>query len=110
MAAARGTRHISFGELVERLEDAGLTVGLERHDGGLAITVVDPDGCRAIRLPVRGCFDRAATLLVLSGRLREAGGPTHAVGSWTATGTCVSGRWPELLTCWPELDPAAEAA
>jgi hypothetical protein len=49
-----------------------------------------------------GSFDRTATLLVLSGRLRETlQGPD---------GPHVSGRWPELFACWPELRSSAEAA
>jgi hypothetical protein len=102
MRSTRRTVLIRFAELVERLEGAGLTVGLERREGRHAITVTDPDSCRGIRLPVDGSFDRAATLLVLSGRLRETLGSSE--------GPHVSGRWPELLQCWPELDLSAEAA
>jgi hypothetical protein len=102
MRRNRATPLIRFAELVERLESAGLTVGLERRDGRHAITVADPDSHRAIRLPVHGCFDRAATQLVLSGRLRETLGAID--------GPFVRGPWPELLACWPELDLSAEAA
>lgn len=111
MPRIRCTPTIRFAELVERLEAVGLTVGLERHASHHAIAIVDPGNCRAIRMPVDGDFDRAATLLVLSGRLRETLGIAHAAGSWTAPGRpCVSGRWPELLTCWPELEPTVEQA
>ena len=104
MSRTRCTPVVFFAELVERLEGAGLTVGVERHAGGHVITVLDPDSCRSIRLPVDRGFDHAATLLVLSGRLREMlGAAVHAVPSADPARAFVSGRWPELLACWPEL-------
>lgn len=105
MPRTRCTPTVRFAELVDRLEAVGLTVGVERHDRRHAITIVDPDSCRAIRIPVEGDFDRAATVLVLSGRLREMLGVTQPCGSWMRPPRAyVSGRWPELLSCWPELE------
>ena len=84
---------ISFRELHERLSEAGIAVGIERTGRGHVITVEDPDAIRAIRFPVMGArFDRAASALVASARLREhLGTAAIAYGS-----VRVSGRWPEL--------------
>jgi hypothetical protein len=95
---------VSFAELVERLEGAGLRVGVEDHAGRHVISVVDPAASRSIRLPVHRDFDHAATLLVMSGRLRELlGTAARASAAADPARASVSGRWPELLTCWPEL-------
>ena len=104
MSYTRCTPVIAFAELVERLEGVGLSVGVERHAGRHVITVVDPGSCRSIRLPVYRGFDHAATLLVLSGRLREMLGMTRSAEACADPGMpSVSGRWPELVACWPEL-------
>jgi len=103
MSRTRITPAVAFGELVERLERAGLTVGLEDCAGRHVITVTDPDGCRSIRLPVHRGFDEAATLLVLSGRLREMLGTAVAAAPSDPARPSVTGRWPELLSCWPDL-------
>jgi hypothetical protein len=104
MSRTRCTPVVAFSELVERLEAVGLSVGVERHAGRHVITVLDPDSCRSIRLPVYRGFDDAATLLVLSGRLREMLGMTRPAEACADPGKpSVSGRWPELMECWPEL-------
>jgi hypothetical protein len=104
MSSTRCTPVVAFAELVERLEAVGLTVGVERHGGRHVITIVDPDSCRSIRLPVHRGFDAAATLLVLSGRLREMLGTARRAEASADPGQpSVSGRWPELVDCWPEL-------
>ena len=84
---------ISFAELHDRLSAAGFEVGVERFGRAHAITIVDPDSLRMIRFPVRGAgFDRAATALVQSARLRETLG-TAAIRYGSVR---VEGRWPEL--------------
>jgi hypothetical protein len=104
MSRARCTTVVPFADLIERLEGAGLVVGVEDHAGRHVITVVDPDHSRSIRLPVHRSFDEAATLLVLSGRLREMlGTGARSASAAEPVRASVTGRWPELLACWPEL-------
>ena len=84
---------ITFAELHDRMTVAGVEVGVERAGASLAITLVDPDGLRAIRFPVgRLGFDRAATALVLSVLLSEQTG--------TPRPPALAGRWPEFRTLW----------
>lgn len=84
---------ISFRDLHDRLTAAGIAVGVERHRGGHAITLIDPDSLRSIRFPVPAAgFDRAATALVASAGLRDHLG----TGAIRHGGFRVEGEWPEL--------------
>ncbi len=84
---------MTFAELHDRLSAAGFIVGVEQTGRSHANTIEDPDSLRTIRFPVRHAgFDRAATALVQSARLREQLG----TGAIRYGGVRVEGRWPEL--------------
>jgi hypothetical protein len=103
MRPIRDIRKPTFAQLVERLEAAGLHVGLELSDNGRhAITVVDPDATRSIRMPVSAGLDQAAAGMVLSGRLRESLGLDEPDHRHKERAGHAIGRWPEFTDLWPK--------
>jgi hypothetical protein len=84
---------ISFRDLHDRMNEAGIDVGVENGPRGHAITLIDPDSLRTIRFPVGGRgFDGAAAALVASAQLRELlRTPDIRHGAIR-----VEGAWPEL--------------
>ena len=90
---------VTFQELYDAMRAAGVDVGVDLHADGHRIVLADRAGGREIRLPVDGSFDRAATVLVASARLREALRLYAAVER--RDGTLARGAWPEFLERWP---------
>lgn len=94
----------TFAQLVERLQTAGLHVGLALcYDGHHQITVFDTAAARSIRMPVTNSFDQTAAILVMSMCLRESLGLADVDGHATRAAGHAIGRWPEFTKLWPEL-------
>lgn len=89
---------ITFADLADRMESAGLEVGVELDARGHVLSIRDSAGRRSIRLPVTGGFDRTATVLVLSMQLRRRlrVPPLEPGGA-----AVVTGSWPEFDALWP---------
>ena len=93
---------ITFAELVDRLADVPVWVGIASDENGMAITLDGASSARSIRLPVRGDFDAAATELVLSATLRERiTSPADLATGRSGRGWHVRGSWPEFAILWP---------
>jgi hypothetical protein len=84
---------IRFSDLCDLLTAAGCTVGVELSGTQHAI-VVTAGGGRVLRARVEQDFDRTATVLVLSGALRQRWGARDV----DHDGWAIRGEWPELET------------
>jgi hypothetical protein len=82
---------VRFSDLCDLLTTAGCEVGVELRGDEHAVVVTD-GGRRVLRAPVERDFDRTATLLVLSGALRQRWGARDSEHD----GWVVRGSWPEL--------------
>jgi hypothetical protein len=82
---------LRFTDFCDLLITAGCDVGVELHDGEHTI-IVTGGGRRFLRAPVERDFDQTATVLVLSGALRER----WEVRDVDHHGWVVRGEWPEL--------------
>jgi hypothetical protein len=85
---------VTFQELYDAMRAAGVDVEVDLVADGHRIVLVDRAGGRVLRLPVRGGFDRTASVLVLSARLRHALRLHATVDS--RDGTLARGVWPEF--------------
>ena len=97
---------VTFRDLCEAMEAAGVDVSVELAAGRHRIVLADRGRDRRICLPVRGGFDRTAAVLVASARLRELLGQAGAIAR--PDGAIATGRWPELLAAWPS-EPAGSS-
>lgn len=89
---------LNFIALHDCLTAAGCEVGVELLDDGEHAIVVTAANGRELRAPVQGDFDRAAAVIVLSGKLRHQCG----TGDVDSGGWFVHGAWPELDALWRE--------
>ena len=82
---------VRFSDVYDLLITAGCEVGIELH-GEKHVIVVTDGGRRVLRAPVERGFDDTATVVVLSGALRQRWGARDREHD----GWVVRGEWPEL--------------
>jgi hypothetical protein len=85
---------VTFAQLADHLEAAGIEVGVALTDGGHELVLRDGD--RALRFAVTGSFDAAATVLTLSASLQIQLVPQTPAGQVRSAAY----DWPELHDLW----------